>query len=73
MVKFEISYLVQDFFFFLKDVFLCHFQDQLRDLQLVIEDTVENVATLLDCSFQQSESLQLLGEVQNISRAKKNI
>ncbi|KAL2092093.1 hypothetical protein ACEWY4_011891 [Coilia grayii] len=36
-------------------------QDQLSELQLVIEDTVENVATLQDCSFPQSESLQLLG------------
>ncbi|XP_062398863.1 thrombospondin-4a [Sardina pilchardus] len=36
-------------------------QDQLRELQLVIEDTVENVATLQDCHFPQTESLQLLG------------
>ncbi|XP_028851317.1 thrombospondin-4a [Denticeps clupeoides] len=36
-------------------------QDQLMELQLVIDDTVENVATLQDCTFQQSESLQHLG------------
>ncbi|CAB1322066.1 unnamed protein product [Coregonus sp. 'balchen'] len=39
-------------------------QDELTDLKLVIEDTLDNVATLQDCSMQQSESLgtiQLLG------------
>uniref|UniRef100_A0A6Q2Y7L0 TSP C-terminal domain-containing protein n=1 Tax=Esox lucius TaxID=8010 RepID=A0A6Q2Y7L0_ESOLU len=30
---------------------------QLTDLKLVIEDTIDNVATLQDCSFQKSESL----------------
>uniref|UniRef100_A0A6Q2Y6A8 TSP C-terminal domain-containing protein n=1 Tax=Esox lucius TaxID=8010 RepID=A0A6Q2Y6A8_ESOLU len=46
-------------------------QDELTDLKLVIEDTIDNVATLQDCSFQKSESLgtiQLLGKntAQNI-------
>jgi len=41
-------------------VFVC--QDELTDLKLVIEDTVDNVATLQDCSTDQSESLQLLSE-----------
>uniref|UniRef100_A0A8C7D8V8 Thrombospondin 4a n=1 Tax=Oncorhynchus kisutch TaxID=8019 RepID=A0A8C7D8V8_ONCKI len=39
-------------------------QDELTDLKLVIEDTLDNVATLQDCSIQQSESLgtiQILG------------
>ncbi|XP_046871417.1 thrombospondin-4a isoform X2 [Hypomesus transpacificus] len=36
-------------------------QDKLTDLKLVIEDTIDNVATLQDCSSQQRESLQLLG------------
>ncbi|KAM6965183.1 thrombospondin-4a [Aplochiton taeniatus] len=36
-------------------------QDELTDLKLVIEDTIDNVATLQDCSVQPSESLQLLG------------
>ncbi|XP_064825812.1 thrombospondin-4-B-like [Oncorhynchus masou masou] len=39
-------------------------QDELTDLKLVIEDTLDNVATLQDCSIHQSESLgtiQLLG------------
>uniref|UniRef100_A0A667XZ69 Thrombospondin 4a n=1 Tax=Myripristis murdjan TaxID=586833 RepID=A0A667XZ69_9TELE len=36
-------------------------QDELTDLKLVIEDTIDNVATLQDCSMQQSETLQLLG------------
>ncbi|KAI3372910.1 hypothetical protein L3Q82_023353 [Scortum barcoo] len=36
-------------------------QDELTDLKLVIEDTVDNVATLQDCSVDQAESLQLLG------------
>ncbi|TNN39493.1 Thrombospondin-4-B [Liparis tanakae] len=35
-------------------------QDELTDLKLVMEDTVDNVATLQDCSAEQSESLQLL-------------
>ncbi|XP_055017898.1 thrombospondin-4a [Boleophthalmus pectinirostris] len=35
-------------------------QDVLTDLKLVIEDTVENVATLQNCHFGPSESLQLL-------------
>uniref|UniRef100_A0A8C7DB49 Thrombospondin 4a n=1 Tax=Oncorhynchus kisutch TaxID=8019 RepID=A0A8C7DB49_ONCKI len=40
-------------------------QDELTDLKLVIEDTLDNVATLQDCSIQQSESLgtiQILGK-----------
>lgn len=37
-------------------------KDELTDLKLVIEDTIDNVATLQDCSVDQSESLQLLGE-----------
>ncbi|KAJ0019347.1 hypothetical protein NQD34_006916 [Periophthalmus magnuspinnatus] len=35
-------------------------QDVLTDLKLVIEDTVENVATLQNCHFGHGESLQLL-------------
>ncbi|XP_028269551.1 thrombospondin-4a [Parambassis ranga] len=35
-------------------------QDELTDLKLVIEDTIDNVATLQDCSVDQPESLQLL-------------
>ena len=38
-------------------VFLC--KDELTDLKLVIEDTIDNVATLQDCSVDQRESLQL--------------
>lgn len=41
-------------------LFLC--KDELTDLKLVIEDTIDNVATLQDCSVDQGESLQLLGE-----------
>uniref|UniRef100_A0A3P8TW41 Thrombospondin 4a n=1 Tax=Amphiprion percula TaxID=161767 RepID=A0A3P8TW41_AMPPE len=37
-------------------------QDKLTDLKLVIEDTIDNVATLQDCSVDQVESVQLLGE-----------
>uniref|UniRef100_A0A8D3CPQ4 Thrombospondin 4a n=1 Tax=Scophthalmus maximus TaxID=52904 RepID=A0A8D3CPQ4_SCOMX len=37
-------------------------QDELTDLKLVTEDTIDNVATLQDCSVDQSESVQLLGE-----------
>ncbi|XP_034398023.1 thrombospondin-4a [Cyclopterus lumpus] len=37
-------------------------QNELTDLKLVIEDTIDNVATLQDCSMDQSESLQLLSE-----------
>ncbi|XP_076587557.1 thrombospondin-4a [Chaetodon auriga] len=36
-------------------------QDELTDLKLVIGDTIDNVATLQDCSMDQAESLQLLG------------
>ncbi|CAN9513294.1 unnamed protein product [Ophioblennius macclurei] len=36
-------------------------EDKLTDLKLVIEDTIENVATLQDCSVGHHESLQLLG------------
>lgn len=36
-------------------------QDELTDLKLVIEDTIDNVATLQDCSSDQGEALQLLG------------
>ncbi|XP_032371559.1 thrombospondin-4a [Etheostoma spectabile] len=35
-------------------------QDELTDLKLVIEDTIDNVATLQDCSMDPRESLQLL-------------
>lgn len=38
------------------------FKDKLTDLKLVIEDTIDNVATLQDCSVDQDESVQLLGE-----------
>lgn len=34
----------------------------MTDLKLVIEDTIDNVATLQDCSGDQSQSVQLLGE-----------
>lgn len=37
-------------------------KDELTDLKLVIEDTIDNVATLQDCSMDQRESLQLLSE-----------
>ncbi|KAM9360292.1 thrombospondin-4a isoform 2-T2 [Symphorus nematophorus] len=36
-------------------------QDELTDLKLVIEDTIDNVATLQECNMDQGESLQLLG------------
>ncbi|KAM4616945.1 thrombospondin-4a [Polymixia lowei] len=36
-------------------------QDELTDMKLVIEDTIDNVATLQDCSAQQGESHQLMG------------
>ncbi|KAF3850907.1 hypothetical protein F7725_012679 [Dissostichus mawsoni] len=35
-------------------------QDELTDLKLVLEDTIDNVATLQDCSVDQRETLQLL-------------
>ncbi|XP_037536395.1 thrombospondin-4a [Nematolebias whitei] len=35
-------------------------QDELTDLKLVIEDTIDNVATLQDCSVEPAESLHLL-------------
>ncbi|XP_029296018.1 thrombospondin-4a [Cottoperca gobio] len=35
-------------------------KDELTDLKLVIEDTIDNVATLQDCSVDQRQSLQLL-------------
>lgn len=38
------------------------FKDELTDLKLVIEDTIDNVATLQDCSMGHSEPLQLLSE-----------
>lgn len=34
----------------------------MTDLKLVIEDTIDNVATLQDCSADQGQSVQLLGE-----------
>lgn len=34
----------------------------MTDLKLVIEDTIDNVATLQDCSSDQGQSVQLLGE-----------
>uniref|UniRef100_A0A671UXC0 Thrombospondin 4a n=1 Tax=Sparus aurata TaxID=8175 RepID=A0A671UXC0_SPAAU len=37
-------------------------QNQLTDLKLVIEDTIDNVATLQECHTDQGESLQVLGE-----------
>ncbi|XP_056232317.1 thrombospondin-4a [Seriola aureovittata] len=36
-------------------------QDALTDFKLVTGDTIDNVATLQDCSVDQGESLQLLG------------
>ncbi|CAK6970528.1 thrombospondin-4a [Scomber scombrus] len=36
-------------------------QDELTDLKLVVGDTIDNVATLQDCSMGQGEALQLLG------------
>lgn len=41
---------------------LLFWKGELTDLKLVIEDTIDNVATLQDCSVDQEESLQLLGE-----------
>ncbi|XP_011614182.2 thrombospondin-4a [Takifugu rubripes] len=35
-------------------------QDKLTDLKLVIEDTIDNVATLQDCNMDQVQPLQLL-------------
>ncbi|XP_075871225.1 thrombospondin-4a [Nelusetta ayraudi] len=35
-------------------------QDRVTDLKLVIEDTIDNVATLQDCSAHQGQSVQLL-------------
>ncbi|MEQ2181493.1 hypothetical protein GOODEAATRI_012111, partial [Goodea atripinnis] len=35
--------------------------DELTDLKLVIEDTIDNVATLQDCTMERAESLHLLG------------
>nr|XP_024660256.1 thrombospondin-4-B [Maylandia zebra] len=35
-------------------------QGEVTDLKLVIEDTIDNVATLQDCTMDQAESLQLL-------------
>ncbi|XP_068594702.1 LOW QUALITY PROTEIN: thrombospondin-4a [Brachionichthys hirsutus] len=36
-------------------------QDKLTDLKLVMEDTIDNVATLQECHTEQDDSLQLLG------------
>uniref|UniRef100_A0AAR2JT30 Thrombospondin 4a n=1 Tax=Pygocentrus nattereri TaxID=42514 RepID=A0AAR2JT30_PYGNA len=36
-------------------------QDSLSDLKLVLDESIENVAELQDCTLQQGESLQLLG------------
>lgn len=38
------------------------FKDKLTDLKLVIEDTIDNVATLQDCNVDQVQPLQLLGQ-----------
>lgn len=38
------------------------FQDNVSDLKLVLGESIENVVELQDCSLQQSESLQFLGE-----------
>uniref|UniRef100_A0A665WD55 Thrombospondin 4a n=1 Tax=Echeneis naucrates TaxID=173247 RepID=A0A665WD55_ECHNA len=38
-------------------------KDELTDLKLVTGDTIDNVATLQDCSVDQGESLQLLGDI----------
>lgn len=40
-------------------MFLLFHKGKLTDLKLVIEDTIDNVATLQDCSSDQGESLQL--------------
>uniref|UniRef100_H3C524 EGF-like domain-containing protein n=1 Tax=Tetraodon nigroviridis TaxID=99883 RepID=H3C524_TETNG len=37
-------------------------EDKLTDLKLVVEDTVDNVATLQDCHMDQGQPLQLLGQ-----------
>lgn len=42
--------------------FVFIFKNQLTDLKLVIEDTIDNVATLQECHTDQGESLQVLGE-----------
>lgn len=34
----------------------------MTDLKLVIEDTIDNVATLQDCNMDQVQPLQLLGQ-----------
>uniref|UniRef100_A0A8D3EBM2 Thrombospondin 4a n=1 Tax=Scophthalmus maximus TaxID=52904 RepID=A0A8D3EBM2_SCOMX len=47
-------------------------QDELTDLKLVTEDTIDNVATLQDCSVDQSESVQLLAD-NTFSRATQFI
>ncbi|CAG07859.1 unnamed protein product, partial [Tetraodon nigroviridis] len=58
---------VQQALFFYKSVHrlagLClyfPFEDKLTDLKLVVEDTVDNVATLQDCHMDQGQPLQLL-------------
>lgn len=38
------------------------FKNKLTDLKLVIEDTIDNVATLQDCNVDQGQPLQLLGQ-----------
>lgn len=45
-------------------IFFC--KDELTDLKLVTGDTIDNVATLQDCSVGQEESVQLLGENLNV-------
>lgn len=37
-------------------------EDKVTDLKLVLEDTIDNVATLQDCSVDQGQPLQLLGQ-----------
>lgn len=37
-------------------------KDKLTDLKLVIDDTIDNVATLQDCNMEQTQSVQLLSE-----------
>uniref|UniRef100_A0A8C5N8Y8 Thrombospondin-4-B-like n=1 Tax=Gouania willdenowi TaxID=441366 RepID=A0A8C5N8Y8_GOUWI len=40
-------------------------RDQVNELQLVVGDSFENVATLQNCHFQQRDSVQTLGKLSN--------
>lgn len=50
---------------------LLPFEDKLTDLKLVVEDTIDNVATLQDCNMDQGQPLQLLGQNTEKKNPKK--